>query len=58
MWSCNRVPGPGDVVQVKHQLQLPANYVATLQRIGFDRGKTLTYSINAQLKLGNQTLKP
>ncbi|MCK8495409.1 hypothetical protein M0L20_26325 [Spirosoma sp. RP8] len=57
-WSCNRVPGPGDVVQVKHQLQLPVNYVATLQGVGFDPGKTLTYSINAQVKLGSQAQKP
>ncbi len=51
VWSCHRVPGAGDVVQIKHQVRLPASYIVTLQRIGFDRGKTLTYGANAQVKV-------
>ncbi|CAN5121219.1 hypothetical protein BH09BAC4_BH09BAC4_45310 [soil metagenome] len=52
IWSCHRVPTAGDVVQIKHQVVLPAGYVATLQQLGFDVGKTLLYGTNAQLKLG------
>ena len=52
IWSCHRVPTVGDVVQIKHQVVLPAGYVATLQQLGFDVGKTLLYGTNAQLKLG------
>lgn len=52
IWSCNRVPVAGDVVQIKHQVILPASYVATLQGMGLDTGKTLIYSTNAQLKIG------
>ncbi|QDK83564.1 hypothetical protein EXU85_35165 [Spirosoma sp. KCTC 42546] len=52
VWSCNRLPTNGDVVQIKHQLIIPASYVAMLQRVGFDTGKAITYGTSAQLKVG------
>jgi hypothetical protein len=52
VWSCNRIPTSGDVVQIKHQVIVPASYVAILRGMGFDTGKTISYGTSAQVKVG------
>lgn len=52
VWSCNRVPLDGDVVSIRHQVTIPANYKATAQRVDFDSGTAIIYETNAQLKIG------
>ncbi|GAB3689736.1 hypothetical protein GCM10027592_06460 [Spirosoma flavus] len=51
-WSCNRIPAPDDVVQIKHAVVIPASYIATARRINYDAGKPVNYGTNARLKLG------
>ncbi|MVM34944.1 hypothetical protein GO755_33255 [Spirosoma sp. HMF4905] len=52
IWSCNRVPYSADVVQIKHNVIIPGNYNASALRISYDPGQQLTFSLYANLKLG------
>ncbi|MFD2933712.1 metallophosphoesterase [Spirosoma flavum] len=51
VWSGNRLPTSGDVLQVKHLVLIPANTEAHALRVSFDSGIKLTYGTNAHLFL-------
>ncbi|GAB3718782.1 hypothetical protein GCM10027592_62000 [Spirosoma flavus] len=52
VWSCGVVPGPADVVQLNHVVNLPASYVAPIKTLRYGTGGRLTYQIEARLRLG------
>ena len=52
VWSCNRLPVVGDVVQIKHVVIIPASYVAVARQVGIDGGQKVSYGTSAQLRVG------
>lgn len=50
VWSCNRLPTADDVVQIKHAISIPANFIATAKRVQYDTGKKLTIAATARLQ--------
>ena len=52
VWSCNRLPVAGDVVQIKHVVIIPASYVAIARQVGVDSGQKVSYGTSAQLRVG------
>lgn len=52
VWSCNRIPAPGDAVQVKHLVLIPASYVTNAQQVRIDSGQKVSYGTSAQLRTG------
>ena len=51
VWSCGRVPTPFDEVEVRHGVQIPANFVASAKRLTYGIGSGLTFGLNARLRL-------
>ena len=52
VWSCNRVPLPTDVVQVRHYVYVSAGEVANALRIAFESSGRVFYYTGGRLKLG------
>ena len=51
-WSCNRVPLPTDVVQIRHNVLFYPNQVSNALRVQFEPGGKIYYSVNSRLRLG------
>ncbi len=51
VWSGNRLPTSGDVLQIKYPLLIPANTEAHALQVVFDPGIKLSYGTNAHLRL-------
>ncbi len=51
-WSCNRIPLPTDVVQIRHNVFFYINQVGNALRVQFEGGGKIYYSANSRLRLG------
>lgn len=51
VWSCNRIPTETDVVHLRHNLEIPPDYVAHAQHVYYDLPVLLTLAIRARLLL-------
>ncbi len=51
-WSCNRIPLPTDVVQIRHNVFFYNNEVGSALRVQFEPGGKIYYYGNARLRLG------
>lgn len=52
VWSCNRVPLPTDVVQIRHTVYVWSGEVANARRVVVEGGGKVSYSTGGRLKLG------
>ena len=50
IWSCNRVPGEHDSVQLLHRITIPANHTAPAAKITIGNGGVLLLSDGAKLR--------
>lgn len=51
VWLCNHVPNPDDVVYLKHNLVVPVNYIAYIDRVIYVSPVKLMYEQGAHLVL-------
>ena len=52
LWSCNRLPNSTDIVQIKHQVQVPSGYTISAGTVRFDAGQKLIFQSGVKLLLG------
>lgn len=52
VWSGNRLPNSGDLLQVKHVLTVPANTTVHALKVAYDAGSRVVLGQNARLQLG------
>lgn len=51
VWSCGRLPTSTDVVEIRHGIQIPANYVALVNKLIYKARVGLNFGTSARLKL-------
>ncbi|MBD2703751.1 alpha amylase [Spirosoma sp. BT702] len=51
-WSCNCLPTSSDVVQIKHNVTVPASYIGVALQINFDLGQKLIFESGAKVNVG------
>ncbi len=51
IWSCNKVPGIQDDVQILHRIVIPENYTAPAAKVTYGNGGILFFSEGAKLNL-------